>query len=119
MDANIETLSHAGYSISLDDYGTGYSNMQRVLRIPLNIVKIDKSLVDNMNTTKGQSIVKSTIRMMQDIDMELVAEGVETKETLDNLEEMNADFIQGYYFSKPVPAEEFEKFIISAKEEKA
>jgi EAL domain-containing protein (putative c-di-GMP-specific phosphodiesterase class I) len=116
MDANIETLSHAGYSISLDDYGTGYSNMQRVLRIPLNIVKIDKSLVDNMNTTKGQSIVKSTIRMMQDIDMELVAEGVETKETLDNLEEMNADFIQGYYFSKPLPEKDFIEFIRNKNE---
>ncbi|MBP5358603.1 MAG: EAL domain-containing protein [Treponema sp.] len=111
MADNLRQLSAAGYKISLDDYGTGYSNMQRVLKIPLQIIKIDKSLVDYMNSGKGKSIVKNTIRMMQDIGLELVVEGVETKEILDYLIQMNADYIQGFYFSKPLPKKEFLEFI--------
>ncbi len=111
MAENLRQLSSAGYKISLDDYGTGYSNMQRVLKIPLQIIKIDKSLVDYMNSGKGKSIVKNTIRMMQDIGLELVVEGVETKEILDILIQMNADYIQGFYFSKPLPRKEFLEYI--------
>ena len=111
MAENLRKLSAAGYTISLDDYGTGYSNMQRVLKIPLQIIKIDKSLVDYMNSGKGKSVVKNTIRMMQDIGLELVVEGVETKEILDYLIQMNADYIQGFYFSKPLPKKEFLEFI--------
>ncbi len=111
MAENLRQLSVAGYTISLDDYGTGYSNMQRVLKIPLQIIKIDKSLVDYMNSGKGKSIVKNTIRMMQDIGLKLVVEGVETKEILDYLIQMNADYIQGFYFSKPLPKKEFLEYI--------
>lgn len=111
MAENLRQLSVAGYTISLDDYGTGYSNMQRVLKIPLRIIKIDKSLVDYMNSGKGKSVVKNTIRMMQDIGLELVVEGVETKEILDSLIQMNADYIQGFYFSKPLPKKEFLEYI--------
>ncbi len=111
MDENISSLSQAGYSLSLDDYGTGYSNMQRILNIPLSIIKIDKSLVDNMETEKGLSIVKNTISMMHDIDMRLVVEGVETKEILEKLKEMGADYIQGFHFSKPLCEKDFLEFL--------
>ncbi len=111
MDANIASLSEKGYTISLDDYGTGYSNIQRILKIPLSIVKLDKTMVDNMNSEKGRAMVENTIRMMQMINMEIVAEGVETEGTLDMLKKMNGDFIQGYYFSKPLCETDFIKFV--------
>ena len=111
MEFNLEALSGIGYTFSLDDYGTGYSNMQRVSKLPLKMIKLDKSLVDDMGSDDGLSIVRNTVKMMRDIDKELVAEGVETKENLDHLEAMGCHFIQGYYFSKPLPADEFVSFI--------
>ena len=111
MQFNLEALSGMGYTFSLDDYGTGYSNMQRVSKLPLKIIKLDKSLVDDMGSDDGMSIVRNTIKMMRDIDKELVAEGVETKENLDYLEKIGCHFIQGYYFSKPLPEDEFVMFI--------
>jgi EAL domain-containing protein (putative c-di-GMP-specific phosphodiesterase class I) len=107
MDDNLELLSGMGYTFSLDDFGTGYSNMQRVSRLPLKIIKLDKSLVDDMQSPDGLSIMRNTVKMMRDIDKELVAEGVETEENLQCLEELGCHFIQGYYFSKPLPEDEF------------
>ncbi len=111
LDLNLHELADAGFALSLDDYGTGYSNMQRILHLPLNIIKIDKSMVDEMDTKKGKVLVMDTIRLMQDIGMEIVAEGVEKKEQLDMLASMGCDFIQGYYFSKPLPQRDFVEFI--------
>lgn len=111
MQFNLDALSGIGYTFSLDDYGTGYSNMQRVSKLPLKIIKLDKSLVDDLDSDDGMSIVRNTIKMMRDIDKELVAEGVETKENLDYLEKIGCHFIQGYYFSKPLPEDEFVMFI--------
>ena len=111
MEFNLEALSGIGYTFSLDDYGTGYSNMQRVSKLPLKIIKLDKSLVDDMSSDDGYSIVSNTVKMMRDIDKELVAEGVETEENLEYLKKMGCDFIQGYYFSRPLPADEFVAFI--------
>ncbi|MBQ9384589.1 MAG: EAL domain-containing protein [Ruminiclostridium sp.] len=111
METNLAALTGMGYTFSLDDYGTGYSNMQRVSKLPLKMVKLDKSLVDDMATEDGRSIVRNTVKMMRDIDKELVAEGVETKDRLDELEKMGCHFIQGYYFSKPLPADKFIAFI--------
>ena len=111
METNLAALTGMGYTFSLDDYGTGYSNMQRVSKLPLKMVKLDKSLVDDMISEDGLSIVRNTVKMMRDIDKELVAEGVETKDRLEELEDMGCHFIQGYFFSKPLPADEFIAFI--------
>ncbi len=111
MDINLQVLSGMGYTFLLDDYGTGYSNMQRVSRLPLKIVKLDKSLVDDMGSDDGMLIMRNTVKMMKDIDKELVAEGVETKEDLDQLKSMGCNFIQGFYFSKPLPAKDFVEFL--------
>ena len=111
MDNNLEMLSGMGYTFSLDDFGTGYSNMQRVSRLPLKMIKLDKSLVDDMESEDGLMIMRNTVKMMRDIDKELVAEGVETKENLERLEALGCHFIQGYYFSKPLPEQEFIEFI--------
>ena len=111
IDGNLKKLSNMGYSFSLDDYGTGYSNMQRVSKLPLKMIKIDKSLVDDMATPDGMSIMRNTIHMMKDIRKELVVEGVETEEAFHELKDMGCDFIQGFYFSKPLSEDEFIAYV--------
>lgn len=110
-DMNIKRLFENGFSFSLDDYGTGYSNMQRISRLPLKIIKIDKTMVDDMENKAGMSVMLNTVSMMKDIRKEIVCEGVETAEQLERLENLGVDFIQGYYFSKPLPADSFISFV--------
>lgn len=110
-DRNIRALSENGFSFSLDDYGTGYSNMQRISKLPLKIIKIDKTLVDDVENKSGRSVLENTVRMMKEIHKEIVCEGVENAEQLDYLSGLGVDFIQGYYFSKPLPADQFVQFI--------
>ena len=111
LDRNVRTLRDMGYGFSLDDYGVGYSNIQRMSRLPLDIIKIDKSLVDDMFSEDGRVIIHNTVRMMQGIRKELVIEGVETREEVEVLSEMSCDFIQGFYYSKPLPVEAFVQFL--------
>ena len=110
-DTNIRVLSENGFSFSLDDYGTGYSNMQRISKLPLKIIKIDKTRVDDMENKSGMSVMQNTVSMMKDIRKEIVCEGVETVEQLETLSALGVDFIQGYYFSKPLPEDKFVSFI--------
>ena len=114
MTDNLEKLKQAGISFSLDDYGTGYSNMQRVIQLPLKIIKIDKSFVDAKNNPKVWIFLKNTVTMLKDMDMEIVVEGVETQEMLDAFCDLKCDFIQGYFFSKPIPRNAFVEFITKA-----
>lgn len=111
MMENLEKLTRAGISFSLDDYGTGYSNMKRVIQLPLKIIKLDKSFVDEQNNPKVWIFLKNTVKMLKDMNMEIVVEGVETKEMLEAFSDMKCDFIQGYFFSKPIPRKDFVAFI--------
>ena len=111
MDKNILKLSHMGYSFSLDDYGVGYSNIQRLSRLPLSLIKVDKTLIDDIFTEEGETIIRSTVNMMQGINKKLVMEGAETKETVKALRDLSCEYIQGFYFSKPLPKEEFLNFM--------
>lgn len=116
MTENLERLTDAGLSFSLDDYGTGYSNMQRVIQLPLKIIKLDKSFVDENNNPKMWIVLKNTVKMLKDMNMEIVVEGVETQEMLDAFSKLKCDFIQGYFFSKPIPRSDFVEFISNANE---
>ncbi|MDD7177117.1 MAG: EAL domain-containing protein, partial [Lachnospiraceae bacterium] len=111
VEDNIIRLSEEGISFSLDDYGTGYSNLSRIMALPFHIIKLDKSLADRVDDSRMKILLKNTIRMLKEIGMEIVVEGVETKETLDQFAKLGCDFIQGYYFSKPLPEQEFVEFI--------
>ena len=114
MTDNLEKLTQAGISFSLDDYGTGYSNMQRVIQLPLKIIKLDKSFVNEKNSQKVWIFIQNTIKMLKDMNMEIVVEGVETQEMLDAFSNLQCDFIQGYFFSKPIPVNDFVSFITEA-----
>lgn len=114
MKNNLDKLSNAGISFSLDDYGTGYSNMRRVIQLPLKIVKLDKSFVDEQNNPKMWIMIQNTVKMLKDMNMEIVVEGIEDEEMVDQFSALECDFIQGYYFSRPVPEDEFVEFIRKA-----
>ncbi len=102
----LEVLTHLrvlGFSLSIDDFGTGYSSIAELQRLPFNELKVDRSFVlelANSNATK--TIVKSTIELGHNLNMSLVAEGVESQDVLNILEELNCDNIQGYLVSRPV-----------------
>ena len=111
MMENLEKLSQAGVTFSLDDYGTGYSNIQRVASLPLKIVKLDKSFADMQNNPRMWIILRNTVKMLKDMDMEIVVEGVETAQMVQRFAELDCEYIQGYYYSKPVPKPDFISFI--------
>ncbi len=117
MAENLGKLTQAGVTISLDDYGTGYSNIKRVAQLPLKIVKLDKTFVDGQDNPKMRVVLKNTVAMLKDMDIEIVVEGIETQEMLDFFTEQRCDFIQGYFFSKPIPMPEFIRFVRSWNQE--
>ena len=108
---NIDALYEMGFSFSLDDFGTGYSNMIRISSLPLHIVKFDKSFTWTENNDDLKLILRKSIQMVKKMDMKIVVEGVETKEMLDTFVNYDCEYIQGYYFSKPLPEYDFVKFV--------
>ena len=104
--ANMDALHQNGITFSLDDYGTGYSNLVTVLSLPFKIVKIDKSLVWAY-FRDGKDILLKVLHTFEDQPVELVCEGVETEEMARQLADMGCDYEQGFYYSKPVPEDEF------------
>lgn len=108
---NLEVLSQAGVTFSLDDFGTGYSNMVRVASLPLRIVKLDKSFVDRMDNPRIKVIVRDLINLIKDVDMEIVVEGVETGNMANQFAEYDCEYIQGYYYAKPMPKQNLLQFL--------
>lgn len=111
-DALIETidkLHKAGFKILMDDFGTGYSSLNMLKNVPVDILKLDKSFVDDIGDSKGDIVVSTIVSLGQLLDMKIVAEGVETKEQYEFLRDIFCDEIQGYYFSRPISSEEYMK----------
>ena len=105
-------LSQLGVGLSVDDYGTGYSSLANLRRLPIDELKIDRSFVSPMLSDESDLIiVRSTINLGHDLGLKVVAEGVEDEATLRRLEKLGCDLAQGYHFSKPLPAEMFNKWI--------
>ncbi len=109
---NLNNLKKSGISLSLDDYGTGYSNLNYVVTMPVQIIKFDKKMTDEYFAgSKAKFVMDYSIRMFKAMDLKIVSEGVETKNQLDALANLGVDYIQGFYFSKPLPIDDFVKFI--------
>ncbi|TQV89350.1 GGDEF and EAL domain-containing protein [Aliikangiella coralliicola] len=103
----LEALRALGVSISLDDFGTGYSSLSYLKRLPLNILKIDRSFISELpNNKHSQTIVESIIRMAHQLSIQVIAEGVENQAQLDYLKKLDCDFVQGYLFSIPLETRE-------------
>ncbi|MBQ4057666.1 MAG: EAL domain-containing protein [Lachnospiraceae bacterium] len=111
MMENLIALNEAGVHFSLDDFGTGYSNMKRIASLPLYLVKLDKSFTDMEGNPRVLIVLENTIQMIKAMNMEIVVEGVETENLVKQFSDLECEYIQGYYYSKPVPQDEFVKFI--------
>jgi EAL domain-containing protein (putative c-di-GMP-specific phosphodiesterase class I) len=105
---NLNKLKEAGIRISLDDFGTGYSSLNYLQQLPLDALKIDVSFIRNVVKDLDDAvIVKTIIAMAHNLNLKVIAEGVEDEQQFEFLEENGCDIIQGYLFSPPVPAERF------------
>lgn len=105
----IEKLRQSGFCVEMDDFGSGYSSLNMLKDIHVDVVKIDMGFLrKNQDTERGKTILQTIITLSKQLGMNVVTEGVETEEQLRFLTQMGCDIIQGYYFSKPIPVEQFE-----------
>jgi len=104
----VKILKFLGYKLSIDDFGTGYSSLSHIKTLEIDELKIDKSFIDNIVTNKNdRAIVKAIIEMCKTLDLETVAEGVQTQAQLDILNEFGCSVIQGHYYAKALSTEDF------------
>ncbi|SJT70214.1 Bacteriophytochrome cph2 [Clostridioides difficile] len=110
FDKNIKILNEIkdlGISIALDDFGTGYSSLNYLTKLPIDALKIDRTfVVDLEKNSKNKCIIENIINLSHQLGIEVIAEGVESKQQVDYLKGISCDVVQGYYYSKP---EKFEK----------
>ena len=112
----LDGLDKLGVRISIDDFGTGYSSLAYLKQLPVDELKVDKSFVLNMSTDDSDaSIVRATVGLAHDLGLEVVAEGVEDQTAQDVLEDLGCEFIQGYHFARPMPAEDLTPMLIESK----
>lgn len=115
QDQIIETvnkLKEEGFEIEMDDFGSGYSSLNMLSRLPIDILKLDMKFVQSMcEESKSVSILGSTIQLAKRIELKVVAEGVEEEKQYEILRDMDCDMIQGYYFAKPMPEPEFRELL--------
>jgi len=108
----MEQLHALGLSISIDDFGTGYSSLAYLKRFPISVLKIDRSFVTEITQDKNdQAIASAIIALAKALEIDVLAEGVETAEQLEQLVSMGCDYIQGYYFSNALPTDEVLPFL--------
>ncbi len=116
IEENINMLASRGIKFSLDDFGTGYSNILRITKLPLNIIKLDKSFVDDLEKPGMKTVISETVSMLKKMKKKILIEGVETYEDLDYFRNVGCDYIQGYYFSKPLTKDDFFEFLKNSNE---
>ena len=105
-------LRDLGFKIEMDDFGTGYSSLNMLLTLPIDALKLDMLFVRSaFGEKKDTRIIEAMIQLSKSLNIQTIAEGVETEEQVAELKSLGCDIIQGYYFSKPLPAEEFERFV--------
>ncbi len=102
-------IKRRGFSISIDDFGTGYSSLNMLKEIPVDVLKLDKSLIDKVaESSKDKIMLKHIVNLAKDLSIYTLAEGVENKKQLEYLKSIGCNMIQGYYFDKPLPVKDFE-----------
>ncbi len=112
VDVAIDTmnkLKELGFKLALDDFGTGFSSLNYLKSFPIDILKVDRSFITDMHESEtDKNIVDSLISLAHTLNLRVIAEGVETKQHLEILREMNCEEYQGYYYSKPLPVEDYQ-----------
>lgn len=115
---NMEKLRHMGCKFSMDDFGTGYSNFAQLAETHFELIKLDKSLIwpcFEENPRKPQHVLNGCIDMIHQLGIGIVAEGVETQEQVSYLQNQGVEHLQGYYYSRPIPANDYELFLKNAQ----
>jgi len=107
---NLHKLRERGFALAIDDFGTGYSSLETLVKHKIDELKLDKSIIDIVETPKGRAICKNMIVLCHELGAKIVAEGVEEEKQLEILKQMGADFIQGFYFSKALQFEQIIPF---------
>lgn len=110
--STLHTIRASGISIAVDDFGTGYSTLNYLQKLPVDIVKIDQQFIKDIpNSSEDMTLVKAVIAMAHSMGLDVVAEGVETEAQADFLRKHSCEELQGYFFSRPLPAGEFEALL--------
>lgn len=112
----LRRLKKAGFKILLDDFGTGYSSLTVLESMPIDILKLDKSFIDNYGDERGKAVIECIIDMTKRLNIEIIAEGVETEDQYLYLKDLKCNIIQGYLFGKPMTFEELQKTVIKQYE---
>ena len=114
---SVEGLQELGFKIEMDDFGTGYSSLNMISTLPIDALKLDMQFIRNAFKEGGDThLLEVIIGLSKYLSVPVIAEGVETEQQLNELKKLGCDIVQGYFFSKPVPAVEFEPFILQKKE---
>ena len=101
-------LKEEGFTLLMDDFGSGYSSLNILLETPFDVIKLDRKFIENMMVSeKGKMILEQVVSMADKLELGLLAEGVETKEQVDVLQNIGCDQVQGYYYAKPMPEDDF------------
>lgn len=112
---NVKLLKESGFSISIDDFGTGYSSFETICSLPVDTLKIDKSIIDLILTPEGFYICKLVSEFCEDMNFTCVAEGVETEEQYNEISNFNIKYIQGYYYSPALPPKEASEYNLAER----
>ena len=109
---NMNKLIDYGVNFSLDDFGTGNSNLNYVVDMPVELVKFDRDMiVSYFENGKAKYVMEAAMHMIHGLQLKIVSEGIETKEMLETMEKLGISYIQGFYFSRPIPEDDFISFI--------
>ena len=112
----VKSLRNIGFTVSMDDFGTGYSSLNMISDMPIDALKLDRGFIlSAFGERKNTKMLEMVIDLADYLKVPIIAEGVETEEQMTMLKEMGCKYVQGYYFSRPVPAKDFEQFIIDRR----
>lgn len=112
----LRKLHESGFAVELDDFGSGYSSMSALSELSLDIMKLDMSLIRNDNPNSDRSVLEFSVQLAKMMKLKTVAEGVETEEQAKRISSLGGDYIQGYFYSKPLPREEFERYLAKERQ---
>lgn len=114
IDDVIRRMQKSGFLVFMDDFGNGYSSLNMLRSVAVDALKMDKGFIDNADIINGSdAIISSVINMAHRMGLPVISEGVETEEQRDSLRRMDCDYVQGYYYYKPMPIEAFEHILES------
>ena len=115
MIEEVTKLRDAGFVIEMDDFGSGYSSLNMLARLPIDILKLDMKFMQSNQLGNQRKILNFIVGMAEWMDLSVIAEGVETEEQLKMLQEIGCNYVQGYYFAKPMPEDEYRALLFKSE----